>query len=191
MQDDLQDLDVSLQKADKDTITEIIRQAENFLDAQLQAGTAADQRAITFASIIGATAAVLLGGFLAAAYGDAGSGTLGWIVFPVVSLLTISMAVAIWASRPTDWTYAGSNPRHWRGDVDKAHPYTVSLSQQAKLYAAGIIANRDTLNANSRTMRWALFLAVAAIAVGILVTTILAVTGNLSSAARPPRLPSP
>jgi hypothetical protein len=137
MHDDLKDLDVVLASADKDTLVEVVRQAESFLTAQLQSGIAADQRAITFASVIAAVIAILLGGYVTAAYSDHGAGSLGWIVLPAGFGLLASACIAAFTSRPTDWCYAGSNPRHWRDDVVAKKAHNIAVAEQAQLYAKG------------------------------------------------------
>lgn len=144
-----------LLRADLTTIQEIVREAEVYLGAQLQAGIAADQRAVTFASVVGAVAAVLVGGFVAAAYGDSGPGNLGWIVFPGVMGLLVSMALATWAGRPVDWHHAGTSPKHWRPDVEKSTSLEASLAGQAALYAQSIDDNNVVLNRNAGLMMWA------------------------------------
>ncbi len=179
MHEDLHDLKEILKHADSKTLTEIIRQAEAYLNAQLQAGIAADQRAVTFASVVGAVAAVLLGGFLAAAYSDAGPSNLGYVVFPGIIGLTVSMGLATWASRPTNWGYAGSNPKHWKEDVVNNVGRDAALAGQAKMYAECIAENKHVLEVNSKAMIGAQLTAFLSVLICMIIAGILAATDCL------------
>lgn len=178
MHDDISDLDDVLSAADKDTLAEIIRQAEIFLDAQLQSGIAADQRATTFASIMFAVIAVALGAYVTAAFSTSGPGNIGWIVFPSTLGLLVSATLATHSSRPVPFYYAGSNPRHWRDDVLTKAAHSTAMAGQAKLYAKGIVANTKTLQSNSRYMTWAIRSAGLSLLAAVVVAACFAVTGT-------------
>lgn len=167
MQDDLHDLTGVLKTADEQTLAEIVRQAEKFLDSQLAAGVAADQRAVTFASVLAAIIAVLLGGYAG------GAGVLGVVIMPVLFGLVVAIILAVVACRPTDWTYPGNNPRHWRSDVANSVPFAKAQAGQAQLYARGIVKNRKILERNSALMIWAMGIAVAAIGGGVVMAAIV------------------
>jgi hypothetical protein len=156
MHDDLTGLANDLKNADENMLREIIREAELFLDSQLTAGTAADQRAVTFSSVLAATAAVLIGGFVASFATTAPTIKLAWVVFPMSAGLIIATVFSTLACRPTEWRYPGSNPRHWAEDAKAKVSMVDALAEQAGLYAIAIGKNKDVLEKNARLMKWAL-----------------------------------
>lgn len=147
--EDLSKLDLELQTGNLEVLREIIRQGELFLESQLQSGIASDQRAVTFAAVVGAVAAVLIGGYVTV---DAPTG-VGWVLVPVVVGLLVSMVFAIAAARPVDWGFPGNNPKNWRDDIVQNHSLERSLAEQAKLYSICISQNKDALIRNSGLMR--------------------------------------
>ena len=163
-----------IKAADEKMLQEIIREAELFLESQLTAGVAADQRAVTFASVLAATAAVLIGGYVAAATSGHPLPGLGWVAIPVAAFLLISTAIATLSCRPTDWRYPGNNPRFWREDATSGTSLHDAMADQAELYAKAIIENRDTLNKNSTLMKWAFRWAGAALVIGCVVALVVA-----------------
>ena len=84
--ENLDGLAADLRNADEKMLQEIIREAELFLGSQLTAGVAADQRAVTFASVLSAAAAVLIGGYVAAATSGNPMPGLGWVVLSHIPL---------------------------------------------------------------------------------------------------------
>lgn len=166
MHDDLSGLGEDLKKADKEVVCEIVRAAELFLGSQLTAGVAADQRAVTFASVLAAAVAILIGGFVAIETGDNPTPGLGWVIGPVVLCLLVSIVFAVAACRPTDWCYPGNNPRLWREEAKEKVPLRDALADQAEQYAIGIHANRDVLDKNARLMNWAFGWSGAALIIG-------------------------
>ena len=155
-------------------LREIIREAEIFLDSQLRAGLASDQRAITFASIVAAATAVLLGAVVTIAATNAAALNIAIALVPVILCFMISLACAFLVSRPTKFYYGGSSPRHWLEDVTQKRSLPVALAGQAKLYAEGISKNSRLLTGNAWLMRFALFWAGAGLMVsGIWLLTII------------------
>lgn len=148
-----------LAKAEPETIREIIREAESFLEAQLKVGLASDSRAMTLGAFLSGIVSALV----------AGTSLMVAAEFPVwphiiaVSVLVVSLCCALFstvhAARPTDWNYTGNNPRFWASDVEAKRPLHESLAGQAALYAKGISENSSILEENQKFSRLALRLA--------------------------------
>ena len=91
-----------LRHTDEDMLQKFIRAAELFLGSQLTAGVAAGQRAVTFASVLAATAAVQIGVHVAAATSGHPQPCFGWVAIPVAVCLLVTTGMAILCCRP-DW----------------------------------------------------------------------------------------
>lgn len=155
-QNDLQSLEKALESASEEMLNEIIREAEIFLDSQLRAGLASDQRAITFSSVVAAATAVLLGAFVTIAATNEAALSKVLPLVPVILFFMISMVCAFLVCRPTTFRYAGSNPRHWLDDITSKRKLKIALAGQAYLYAKGISENDCLLSRNASLMRYAL-----------------------------------
>src|SRR4051794_22851245 len=86
---------------------EIISRAEIYLQSQLQAGIAADQRAVTLAGMFIATATAIALGVLAV---WSTTGDIPLLTSGIVSagFLTIASGFCMWAARPIDFFFPGS-----------------------------------------------------------------------------------
>lgn len=92
--------------ADEAKLDEILRQAESRLKAQLSLAIAADQRAMTFSSVLATGAAALIAWAIAIA---ADSRTL----IPVMVLIVGAVAAlgcALWSASPIAWDSPGNTP---------------------------------------------------------------------------------
>lgn len=155
--------------ADEATLNEILRQGEEFLRAQLQAGIAADQRAVTFASILTAIIAAILA-YIFSSTSDNVLETSDATVLSVLLIgLSISTIVTISVFRPTKWNYAGNNPKFWRGDILNDTPINQMTADTAQLYARHIAENRDLLSANATLMQIALAIAGVTLLISIII----------------------
>jgi hypothetical protein len=146
----------SLSKADDNTLREVIREGESFLAAQLQSGLASDMRSITLAAVLAAVIAGLIAGLATLV---ASPIVVGYHIYPAIFLLIaliVSFSLAIHAARPTTFDYAGSNPKHWKSDIDKGLMLKDSLAGQAALYAESIADNGAVLAENCRYLRMSL-----------------------------------
>src|SRR6266540_2414634 len=111
--DERKKLAEALAKADETMIREIVREAESFLEAQLKSGLAADARAMTLAGFMAGIVSILV----------AGTGLMVAAKIPIwphviaTTVLVVAFCVALFstvhAARPTEWYYAGNNPRFW------------------------------------------------------------------------------
>jgi hypothetical protein len=149
----------ALAKADCSMIKEILREAESFLGAQLQAGLAADARAMTLAGFMAAIISILITGtgLLVAANIKIGPHVIATAV--LIIFLIGALFSTVQAARPTEWNYTGNNPRFWISDIEKGRTLKDALAGQAALYAAGISKNADILDENQRWARLGLRLA--------------------------------
>lgn len=102
----------SLKNLPPDVLSEVVREGELRLQAQMQQAMASDQRAIAWLTLITGTATVALG---------AGFGLLLSNRSPFVGLVVLIFAVAMAASalkaldvvRPTTFCFPGNEPRNW------------------------------------------------------------------------------
>ena len=157
------DMDPSpFERSSPEMLAEIIRQAEARLNAQLTTGVAADQRAMTFASLLLATAIVLFAAALAT--------TLPWlrlvILLSVGAGLTIAASMAIWSAQPSDWDYVGNVPSQWLTDVTEGKTLHVSMAETATWYDEMIAGNEVVIASAATIMRRAMFLAVLTVTLG-------------------------
>lgn len=99
--------------ADKAKLDEIIRQAESRLAAQLTLAVAADQRAMTLASILATGAAALIAWAITLSAAD-------HKLVPVCVLIggtIIAAACALWSASPVAWDSPGNTPESWVADI--------------------------------------------------------------------------
>jgi len=128
---------------------QIVAQGETYLQAQLQAAIASDQRASTMASILATVAAAIIAGSIA--YWDK-AGDVPVLLAGLtgaVGLLTAA-GFAAWAARPTDFFFPGNQPAHWwewrKGDFIKM------MGGEAENYQRHIEANDEILMHNQRAI---------------------------------------
>ncbi len=144
--------------ADETTLNEIIREAESYLTAQLTAGIAADQRAISFSSVVSAGAVVVGGGGIALLQSANAEVSLTLGAFIVTVGLLIATFFANLSSMPAEFWYPGNDPKQWLDDVSTGKPLTRSLAEQAAHYSEMIGKNDRLMRRNSRQMRTAVWL---------------------------------
>lgn len=148
-------------KADKDKLDEIIREAELLLDAQTALATAADQRALTFAGLLVAAVAALVGAALAAHPQS----------LPVVSLsaiaagLLVASALSLWSARPVNWYPAGNRPGAWLEDIEEGDSLHNGRAAMAEYYEQMISRNEERITAAGRLMHWSFGITAATLAV--------------------------
>lgn len=111
------DLADALAKADESLLREILREAERFLQSQLQAALASDHRALTFAGILAAAIALIVG----ACATLASVGQIKWLaltVAPMVSCFLAALHYAAKAAEPCRFEYVGNDPAEWVVDIE-------------------------------------------------------------------------
>jgi len=142
---------------------EIKQQGETFLQAQLQAAIASDQRATTMAGVcVTLATAVVAAGI---AYWDKSSSIpilLG--SFPGGLSLLIAAGYAGRSARPVDFYYPGNQPNKWYeirgGDL------TVALGGEAENYDQHIASNQTILADSREAINIAFWIAIASPVVG-------------------------
>lgn len=162
-----------LAKADKETLHEIIREAESFLADQLSSGLAADQRALAFAGALAAGAIVVFGAGASILLGNSIPHLIGWMGISVSVVLILSVYRAVKSSMPSEFYFTGNAPSEWIGDVVKKKPLTESLAEQAQHYDENIKKNGKILRENAKQMAGAIWLAWGGLLIGATLTTII------------------
>lgn len=158
MHDEQSELVSLLYQANESVRAEILRQSEAYLEAQLTAGIAADQRATTFAGMLAAALAVLGGGTAAIAAGleKEISSVLIVPALPAIVGFFWSIKLATYAGRPIEWNYVGNSPWQWRKDLAQKKQLSLSLAEQVTHYAVGIEDNKKALDKQAETMNLAI-----------------------------------
>jgi hypothetical protein len=152
----------SFASASAEFVDEIIRQAELRLDAQLSAALAADQRAMTFAGLLFAGIAVLLGGDFGTFSREAAQPIL------VVTIgFTMAAGCACWSARPSPWHYVGNFPASWSDDISQGTSFDASRKETASDLQELLDHNESALQRAARWMRASMVTAVASAVAGI------------------------
>lgn len=145
--------------ADREMLEEIIRQAESYLQAQLTAGIAADQRAMSFFGTTAAAAALIItGGVTLILQGNVHT-PLGWAAIATAFGLLISIALASLTAKPVSFCYPGNSPGEWVADILSAKGYNYALAETAAHYDDFIHENKITLDRNATMMAVAIWTA--------------------------------
>jgi hypothetical protein len=144
--------------AKPEILDEINREAELFLQAQLAAALAADQRALVYASIVGAVLAILIGGLATVASSDMQLSKFLFCIVPMAICFIMSLVYALSACRPIGFASAGNNPRQWIEDIQSSQSLHDSKAEMAAFYGTAIEENRNAMeDAGKRletAMRW-------------------------------------
>jgi hypothetical protein len=153
----------SLNSAKSPVIDEIIRQAELRIEAQLTAALAADQRAMTFAGLLFAGIAVLLGAEFRAS-------TCSLPIDPVFVIaigFTLAAACACWSAKPSPWHFAGNFPASWNEDVAAEMTLEESRKEMAANFQELLELNEAQLHRSASWMRASMVVALASAILGI------------------------
>lgn len=160
-------IEASLKSANDEQLRQMLAQAEAYLNAQLQIGIAADQRALVFAGFIAATVVAVAGGACAILL-KGGLPFLGYLGFATAAGMMISLALAVHAARPVSFEYPGNSPSAWIEDVTGKKPIVQSMREQASHYAGMIQTNNATLSGNCLLLRLSQLVALVTLATGSL-----------------------
>jgi hypothetical protein len=146
----------TLQGADEPTLKEIMREAESFLEAQLKAALAADQRAMSVVTMSSAITAILIAGTVSFISAKVTIWPHVLAIFPIFIGLFTAMFSGLSAAKPVTFCYTGNNPKFWVPDIAAHKILSASLAGQAALYAKGISQNKTVLEENHQHVRRAL-----------------------------------
>lgn len=123
--------------ASEKMLAEIIRQAEARLQAQLTAAIAADQRAMTFAGLMVAASAAIIG----AALGLSRDADVALPTIATSFFLFAAAVLAVIAARPIDWDFTGNTPSSWVRSISNGQTLREALADTADFYAEMIAEN--------------------------------------------------
>ena len=168
-----------LTEATKETLTEVNREAESTLSAQLTIALAADQRAISFASVLAAAIAVIGGGSVAAFGAQSIPAGYGWAGVVAAIGLLAAMFLSWWSAMPAKFHIPGNDPASWEGDIGDGLSIRQSLAQQASLYQEWIKFNNGILAGNARLMKAGFWSAWGGLAIGLAVVALTALTSQV------------
>lgn len=145
-------------KAGASKLAYINRLAEARLEAQLKLGIAADQRAMTMASILSVADAAIIS-FLA----SKGGATLDWSFVSLLVGFAISAGLAAWSAIPIAWEIPGSEPSNWLEDIDDQDTLLNGKAAMAEFYDEMITQNDERLSMNATSMRAAFIMMIMAL----------------------------
>lgn len=157
---------------------EIIREAEAYLSAQLTAGIAIDQKAMTLAGSIATIVVAVIGIALATLSTDDPNLIIAWASGSCAVPLLVSLILAVCTARPIKFEYVGNTPSAWRSTDDLYGPLSAALMSQAEHYTDAIRRNNVDLERNGKLMRWAAGLMAAAPFVGLTSALVVWVLGT-------------
>lgn len=166
-------LSEELTKADSCTLHEIIRLAESHLNAQLTTALAADQRAMSFASVVAAGAVVVASGAIAVLESETQLHHVSWVGFLVTAGLLTSMYLAISSARPSRFWFTGSSPSDWINDIQQGKPLHQSLAEQADHYAGMIDEIDEIMRVNGKRMIWSIWTCWTSLVIGGLLAALV------------------
>jgi hypothetical protein len=153
-------------------VSEIVREAEAYLAAQVTLATSADQRASVMASVFAASGTAIAAGLIAFV-GDADRVAAGLpvIVGGVVSalLFLLGSGLCVWATLPVEFDLPGSQPENWKKDIERGIPLNEALAEQAQNYQGKISDNSAILRSNAKKFSWGARLGIAAPVLGLLI----------------------
>lgn len=156
MDHDLKALAAEFGKCDSETMDEIIRQAEDYLDAQLTTALASDQRALIYSSIVGAALAILMMAVASVAASSQQTDGFFLVVVPMTVCFLISLTFSAVAFRPVEFRTVGNNPRQWIEDIRTGQSLHISKTETIALYLRAIEENAETMRNGARALSTAL-----------------------------------
>lgn len=132
--------------ADEAKLDEIIRQAESRLQAQLSLAVAADQRAMSFASILVTGAAALIAWAITH---DLADGKI-WPILVLIIGVMVAAGCALWSANPVSWNSPGNSPESWIEDIAEGRDDLKSAkAAMANHYSEMIGENTERMSRNA------------------------------------------
>ena len=166
-----------LKAASKDTLGEIVREAESCLNAQLTAAIAADQRALSFAGLLAVAAVLTAGAGGSLLIGEPVNALLGWVAISVTGALLIAMLCAIWSARPVTFQFPGNDPAGWIDDIGGGKSLHDSMAEMAAHYSGMLEGNRKSMKVNGLLMMASFIVAWGGLVLGAIAAVIILATG--------------
>jgi hypothetical protein len=182
------------ENASVEMLAEINREAEAYLAAQLTAGIAADQRAMSFIGLIAASATALgtgAGVLLLGREPSAIEAFIGVVLLSMAAGLLWSMRLAASSAKPSRWEYAGNSPENWRADIAACTDFHCAYAQQTEHYIQSIPTNKEVLDQNAKLMACAIRFAWLTLTLGGVIAVIALAFNLLQPAWLPDWLTNP
>jgi hypothetical protein len=161
------DLKDVLVEASEESLREIIRNAESYLGAQLTSALAANQRSISFSSLLMAALVLISGAGGSVIFGTHRDLYLAWTAFGVSFGLLLAIAVSIWSFSPKEFWFVGNSPDRWVADIEARKPLKESLAEQASHYAEMIETNNETWKRDATRLKTSVVIAWSSLALGV------------------------
>jgi len=146
-------------------MTEVIREAESMLAAQLSAALASDQRALVFAGLLAATTAAIASGGIALILQNQHI-WMGIMAMIIAGVMIIAVGLAMYAARPIGFEFSGNRPREWAADILACRPLADCLREQAEHYNEMIDANLACMKQNGQYLKAAMLICALDLAIG-------------------------
>jgi hypothetical protein len=174
------DIDVNALHLPEKQAVWLFEQVEERLKAQSQAYISIQSRAVTFAGVMSALSAAAIGG-IAALYLQVLDEKFLWVdIFPLIGtgaaiavLFTLSMAISIWVSTPSNFYIVGYYPRDPKEMIrwlnHNSEQNHISITSEALNYAAVVKENEVKVAEKSMLLLKSQKAALAAFPVALLV----------------------
>jgi hypothetical protein len=153
---DLQKFDV-LRRFEADVLSEIVKEGEARLQAQLQIATAADQRALTFAGFQIASATGALAGGVALVSKDGPEFLLAALALGFAAFMLYCAYLALRTVRPAMFSIPGNRPNGWLPEnwlASAGGDFSIKIAriEQAACIDEAIIDNDKIISRSAKTM---------------------------------------
>jgi hypothetical protein len=135
---------------DPESLRRLAAAADVYLQGQLAAAVAADQRALVFAGFLAAATAALGGAAANILIDHNADHFVGRLAMCAAAGLLFAMLCAIVAARPTRWFFPGSHPKDWQEDFAVNKPEIGRLQELLVDYDERITRNHTTMRINGR-----------------------------------------
>lgn len=153
-------------------VAEVLREAEDRLRAQLQAATAADQRALTIAGFQITSAIASLGGGVALARANPPDLWLSFLAIVFAAVMAISAREAVVSAQPQDFDFPGNRPEAWLPEnwhsAEHGHTLAQANIEQAACLDESIEDNAESMREAGGRVRRSLKWSIGAVALSAL-----------------------
>jgi hypothetical protein len=158
-----------LGRLEDEVLKEVVREAEARLGAQLQIATAADQRALTFAGFLIATATAALGAGLALLTRVPTDFTLAAVSLGFALGILAAAAIAMYTIWPRTFAIPGNEPENWLPEnwASGGNDLTIKRARVEQATCLQDMLKRNAVAARTAAKRMRLSMAVSAACVAV------------------------